>query len=190
MRFTILLCSLLVACGMPAPDSDSGTDAGGAQDAAVDSSTTTDAADTGSPDVTGADVTDATPADAHRNCVDADGDGYGTGPECLGSDCNDADPAIHPGAMERCDGVDSNCDGSADTAGTALDAYCQGTCNGEPCTYTLPPVCFYPGRTDPNYTHTSLAHCQACRRDSTGTGYSCTCWLDGSAETWACGSRP
>ena len=43
---------------------------------------------------------------------DGDGDGWGM---CAG-DCNDADPLIHPGAAERCDLVDNNCDGTIDNA--------------------------------------------------------------------------
>jgi hypothetical protein len=42
--------------------------------------------------------------------VDRDGDGYG----CL--DCDDADPTIHPGAPEACDGRDDDCSGRADDA--------------------------------------------------------------------------
>ena len=38
---------------------------------------------------------------------DLDGDGYF-------GDCNEEDPAIHPGAIETCDGVDKDCDGLAD----------------------------------------------------------------------------
>jgi N-acetylneuraminic acid mutarotase len=45
-----------------------------------------------------------------RHDVDADGDGF----TVCGGDCNDADPNIHPGAAELCDGVDQNCDGSID----------------------------------------------------------------------------
>ena len=41
--------------------------------------------------------------------VDADGDGYAA-PE----DCDDQDPARHPGAEEHCDGVDEDCDGTVD----------------------------------------------------------------------------
>ena len=40
-------------------------------------------------------------------CEDLDGDGF---TECDG-DCNDSDPSIYPGAIEGCNGIDSNCDG-------------------------------------------------------------------------------
>ena len=58
--------------------------------------------------------------------ADADGDTYGdagtTASDCsapLGfvsdnTDCNDADAAINPSAVEVCDGIDNNCDGTAD----------------------------------------------------------------------------
>jgi N-acetylneuraminic acid mutarotase len=56
--------------------------------------------------------------------VDNDLDGHS---ECAG-DCNDADPAIHPGAAETCNGHDDDCDGVIDTGGDAL-------CNdGDSCT--------------------------------------------------------
>lgn len=56
---------------------------------------------------------------------DEDGDGYGTGAParvaCSAQgyaaregDCNDRDSTINPGASERCDGIDSDCDGRAD----------------------------------------------------------------------------
>ena len=43
-------------------------------------------------------------------CEDKDGDGYST---CAG-DCNDNDSAINPGATEKCDGKDNNCNKDID----------------------------------------------------------------------------
>jgi len=44
----------------------------------------------------------------YDNCLDRDGDGWTT----CESDCNDADPAVNPGAAEICDDtIDNNCDG-------------------------------------------------------------------------------
>ncbi|MBU7029209.1 MAG: Ig-like domain repeat protein [Theionarchaea archaeon] len=49
-------------------------------------------------------------------CYDQDNDGYTT---CNG-DCNDYDPAIHPGAEDICDGIDNNCNGTTDENCRAL----------------------------------------------------------------------
>lgn len=42
-------------------------------------------------------------------CVDLDADG-----SCAGSDCDDANPAVSPLAMESCDGLDNDCNGLVD----------------------------------------------------------------------------
>ena len=46
-------------------------------------------------------------------CPDVDADGY-TSISCGGSDCDDTNPAVHPGATEICNGIDDNCDGLID----------------------------------------------------------------------------
>ena len=41
--------------------------------------------------------------------IDADRDGW-----AVTEDCDDANPARHPGQIERCNGVDDDCDGLSD----------------------------------------------------------------------------
>lgn len=51
--------------------------------------------------------------------VDEDRDGYPAG-----ADCNDADPAIHPGAEDLCcDMIDSDCDGATDPVGWECNCF-------------------------------------------------------------------
>ena len=69
---------------------------------------------------------DEEPTDASLWYVDADGDGWGdefeTRVGCLGDnglvavfgDCDDGDPDVHPGADERCDDADNDCNGKVD----------------------------------------------------------------------------
>ncbi len=52
-------------------------------------------------------------AGCQHQARDLDGDGYGDA-ACGGHDCNDSDPAVHPSATERCNGVDDNCNGTTD----------------------------------------------------------------------------
>ncbi|MBP9085631.1 MAG: hypothetical protein KBG15_05905 [Kofleriaceae bacterium] len=54
--------------------------------------------------------------------VDNDGDGFTP----TGGDCNDADPAVFPGAAEVCtDGIDNNCDGAPDKSDYACMTPCE-----------------------------------------------------------------
>ncbi|MFZ5364949.1 MAG: putative metal-binding motif-containing protein [Patescibacteria group bacterium] len=69
-------------------------------------------ADVSGGDTGGGDTTD----------LDADGDGY----TVAEGDCDDTDAAVHPGATERCDGVDNDCDGNVDE-GCQVDADHDGS---------------------------------------------------------------
>jgi hypothetical protein len=67
--------------------------------------------------------------------VDTDGDGYPICPAPGGvGDCNDQNPAIHPGAAELCNGLDDNCNGQIDEGHPAGGDACTipgllGVCN-------------------------------------------------------------
>ena len=70
--------------------------------------------------------------DEHAAFIDADGDGYYSDRFSDGNDCNDGLAAVHPDAVEICDGKDQNCDGVADDGlgGGYLDA--DGDGHGDP----------------------------------------------------------
>jgi hypothetical protein len=71
-------------------------------------------------------IDEADAADAPSWALDADGDGYGgldlqrvacaqpTGHVRDRTDCDDGDPAVRPGGVEACDGLDNDCDGVVD----------------------------------------------------------------------------
>lgn len=70
---------------------------------------------------------DGDAVDSQLYYPDADGDNFGSGTyleACnapvgysdRGDDCQDGDPRSYPGATERCDSVDNDCDGAADEA--------------------------------------------------------------------------
>ena len=70
---------------------------------------------------------------------DADGDGWTTcGPDGaagnLDDDCDDGDPALNPGQIELCDGLDNDCDGEIDeVADLDGDGFnnCEGDCDDD-----------------------------------------------------------
>jgi len=57
---------------------------------------------------------------------DQDGDGY----TVAQGDCNDADPTIHPGAADLCDGRDEDCSGTPDDATCARFSGSNGRVDG------------------------------------------------------------
>ena len=71
--------------------------------------------------------------------LDEDGDSYFSGtPPCTGTDCDDTNPNIHPGAVEACDGVDSDCDGVTPVDETDADTDQYVECG--PYVGTLPGI--------------------------------------------------
>jgi MYXO-CTERM domain-containing protein len=81
-------------------------------------------------------------ADAGTWYADGDGDGYGdasasavacsapSGHVADGTDCDDSDVNIHPGAAELCDGVDNDCDEIVDEDVTTVAWYADGDEDG------------------------------------------------------------
>jgi hypothetical protein len=63
-------------------------------------------------------------------CVDKDGDGYNvTGGVCGIVDCNDNNMNVNPGAIEVCNGIDDDCDGSIDEGVCYVRCYNNTDCN-------------------------------------------------------------
>ena len=65
--------------------------------------------------------------------VDRDGDGYGAVGIGEGTDCNDDDSTIYPGALDPCyDGVDSDC-AKDDDYDADMDGYRSAEYGGDDC---------------------------------------------------------
>ena len=84
--------------------------------------------------------------------IDLDGDGHGDALSCATDatlelaydDCDDTDPSVYPGAAEVCDGIDNDCNGSADfDTAFEVDADADGVLSCADCDDADPSV--YPG---------------------------------------------
>ena len=126
---------------------------------------------------------------ANGGCSDVDGDGYFSLAGCgTPVDCNDGNPAVHPGIVETCDGADNDCDGDEDEdfnvltdplncggCGIAcddgiactIDACSGGTCthNPQPGTCLIAGVCYTDGSLRPDFP------CQVCSSSMNDTGW-------------------
>ena len=77
------------------------------------------------------------------DCVDGDGDGYGSPgnpfcPEGIAEDCDDSVDTVFPGGVETCNGLDDDCDGllDEDALGEDVDADgVNGLCDNCPVDY-------------------------------------------------------
>lgn len=134
------------------------------------------------------------PCAAGRGCVsgaclpcDNDNDGAMSA-ACGGNDCDDNDAASHPGAVEVCDGHDTDCNGHGDAEDAAILAL---ACNAltertvPTVTWTGPATCT--AMVSPMNRPASLdRYTMACRRCYRQLGMTvCACFAaDGSS--WAC----
>jgi hypothetical protein len=134
------------------PDDDTGggpdDDTGGAPDDDTGGAPTLDADGDGIELGEDCDDADATLGAPTTRWVDADGDGHGSAdisaPLCgptpgfveSNDDCDDTNADAHPGAAERCDGADNDCDGLLDLEdpdvvdGAALTVYVDADRDG------------------------------------------------------------
>lgn len=148
---------------------------------------------------------------------DVDGDGVGdssqpiqactapSGTVSVGGDCNDADPAIKPGAKETCDGLDNDCDLAVDDGVLRpfypdVDRDGYGAKNGTPVLACTVPSGYQTSKTDcndndPNIKPGATEVCDTVDNDCDGIrdeGFTTLYFLDhdhdgyGADNTWVC----
>lgn len=184
-----------------APDARSEPDASAAVDVTDAAAADADA------DANGADAdarADASPADAcvdyYTVYTDDDGDGFGAGGPLLvrcgetmsprsslrNDDCDDRNARVYPGAVEHCDGLDSNCDGDADRTAPGTPRSLPRDEVHLSCAdvgrtrniwrfpeWTTEPRCAFRGlESTAPYRPLGMTACQVCRADA------CLCWTD------------
>ena len=135
--FRLLLPLLFTGCGYPEPetsldgDGDHWTPEYDCDDNNPEIHPYADELCNGLDDDCDGEIDEEGASDATDWYPDGDGDGYGAdaypwalcnavdGYIAQGGDCDDQDAAIYPTAIEICDGVDNDCDGSVDESGTS-----------------------------------------------------------------------
>jgi len=115
------------------------------------------------------------------DCVDHDNDGWGSGPDCSWSDCDDGDNSIYPGQEETCNGKDDNCNGTVDDHSADQPACpnpdCVKNCGSESCRQGCgtDEACLYEcGTTDQTcVSQCPKVECEDKDGDGWGTGPDC-----------------
>ena len=125
--------------------------------------------------------------------IDDDGDGSYVGGST--PDCDDADPSIHPGAAEVCDGLDQDCDGAVDD-GVLSAWYADLDSDSWGDSASLEEACAAPtgliataGDCDDADANVSP---DAVELTADGVDQNCdlleSCWLDADLDGWAGGT--